>query len=301
MLKTKVKEGHCMKVELHCHTNISDCPLSIEEIMELAIEQGVTHLAVTNHDTTKGLEEAVDAGKRYGIEVIPGIEISGFDFKRGRRVHILGYFIEPGHLEIETNCQPLVNKRHSASEEMVKRLMAAGYEITWERCLEIAHGGTGVYKQHIMHALIEAGYTDSIYGPLYKKLFNRGHNGEKPGIAFIPMEYMDAKKAVETIRLAEGVPVLAHPGQYGNFDMVPELVEAGLQGIEVWHPLHDEIHEEQAKQLASKYDLIMTGGSDFHGEYGEQPVQLGCNCPGMDTIEALKSEKRANSKIKIIE
>ncbi|PAE32941.1 PHP domain-containing protein [Bacillus sp. 7884-1] len=285
-----------MKIELHCHTNISDCPLSIDEVLELALAQGVTHLAITNHDTTKGLEKAVEIGKRYGIEVIPGIEMSGFDFERGRRVHILGYFIEPGHEGIETICQLLANQRHRASEEMVERLIAAGYKITWERCKEIAHGGTGVYKQHIMHALIEAGYTDSIYGPLYKKLFNRGQNGEKPGIAFIPMEYMDAKTAVQVILLAGGVPVLAHPGQYGNFEMVPELVEAGLQGIEVWHPLHHEKHEEQAKQMAKKYDLIMTGGSDFHGEYGEQPVLIGSKSPGIETLETLIARREMITK-----
>lgn len=289
-----------MKIELHCHTNISDCPLSIDEVLELALAQGVSHLAITNHDTTKGLLEAVKTGKRYGIEVIPGIEMSGFDFERGRRVHILGYFIEPGHEEIETFCEPLVKNRHLASEEMVERLMAEGYQITWERCKEIAHGGTGVYKQHIMHALIEAGYTDVIYGPLYKKLFNRGQNGEQPGIAFIPMEYLDAKTAVQAILRAGGVPVLAHPGQYGNFEMVPELVEAGLQGIEVWHPLHDEKHEEQAKRLAIKYDLIMTGGSDFHGEYGEQPVLIGSKSPGMKTFEALLARRDKIAKTRSI-
>lgn len=280
-----------MKVELHCHTNISDCPLSIDEVVELAQSEGVSHLAITNHDTTKGLEEAIATGKRYGMEIIPGIEISGFDFERGRRVHILGYFIEPGHEALETLCQPLVNQRHRASEEMVERLIAAGYSITWERCKELAHGGTGVYKQHIMHALIEAGYTDSIYGPLYKKLFNRGQNGESPGIAFIPMEYIDAKFAVEAIRLAGGVPVLAHPGQYGNFEMVPELVGAGLEGIEVWHPLHHQEHEEQASQLANHYNLIMTGGTDFHGEYGEQQILIGSKSPGLEVLQALKARR----------
>lgn len=280
-----------MKVELHCHTNISDCPLSIDEVMNLCKGEGVTHLAITNHDTTKGLTEAIVTGKKYGIEVIPGIEISGFDFERGRRVHILGYFIEPGHEAIETLCQPLVEKRHNISNEMVQRLIAAGYNITWERCLELSSGGTGVYKQHIMHGLIETGYTDSIYSPLYKKLFNRGHNGEKPGIAFIPMEYIDAKMAVQAIRTAGGVPVLAHPGQYGNFEMVPELVEAGLQGIEVWHPLHSAQHVEQAKLFSSEYGLIMTGGSDFHGEYGEKPVLIGSKSPGIETVAALKARR----------
>ncbi|WP_010676742.1 PHP domain-containing protein [Bacillus timonensis] len=281
-----------MKVELHCHTNISDCPLSIEEVISLAIQESVTHLAVTNHDTTQGLQHAVKVGKSSGIEIIPGIEVSGYDFERGRRVHILGYYIEPGHKAIESVCQPLIEQRHLASKEMVERLIAAGYEITWERCLEISRGGTGVYKQHIMQALIEANYTDSIYGPLYNKLFNRGQNGEEPGIAFIPMKYIDAKVAIQIIRDAGGVPVLAHPGQYGNFEMVPELVEAGLQGIEVWHPLHQKVHEERATMLAAVYNLIKTGGSDFHGSYGEKLVRLGSKSPGVETIAAIQSRRK---------
>ncbi|MDF1509808.1 PHP domain-containing protein [Robertmurraya sp. DFI.2.37] len=276
-----------MKVEFHCHTNISDCPLSIEEVLELALLQNVSHLAITNHDTTKGLEDAVKVGKKYGIEIIPGIEVSGYDFQRGKRVHILGYFIEPGHAAIEAICGPLVEQRHEISKEMVQRLIDSGYDITWERCLEIARGGTGVYKQHIMQVLIEKKYTNSIYGSLYKKLFNR----KPPGIAFIPMQYIDAKEAVKMIRQAGGVPVLAHPGQYGNFDIVPELVEAGLEGIEVWHPLHNKEHEEQGKQLAEEYDLVMTGGSDFHGAYGEKPVLIGSKSPGIETLHALQLRK----------
>lgn len=281
-----------MKAELHCHTNVSDCPLSIDEVLNLAVANDVSYLAITNHDTTKGLEEAIKKGKKYGVEVIPGIEISGYDFERGRRVHILGYFVEPGHKAIEALCEPLIEKRHKLSYEMVQRLAEAGYSISWERCLELAHGGTGVYKQHIMAALIEAGYTDSIYGPLYKKLFSRGQNGEAPGLAFIPMEYVDAKLAVKAIMEAGGVPVLAHPGQYGNFEMVPELAEAGLQGIEVWHPLHNRQHEDMARMLAVKYGLIMTGGSDFHGEYGEKPVVLGSRSPGVERVHELAARRK---------
>lgn len=284
-----------MKVELHCHTNISDCPLSNDEVMSLALEQGVMHVAITNHDTTKGLIEAIETGKRYGIEVIPGIEISGFDYDWERRVHILGYFIEPGHEAIETLCKPLREKRHENSFEMVQRLIEVGYNITWDRCMELANGGTGVFKQHIMHALIEAEYTDSIYSELYKKLFSRGQNGEKQGLANIPMEYVDAKLAIQAIYNAGGVPVLAHPGQYSNFEMVPNLVEAGLQGIEVWHPSHHEGHEGQAMKLSKEYDLIMTGGSDFHGAYGEKPVLLGSKSSGIESLVALAARREKRS------
>lgn len=282
-----------MKVDLHCHTNVSDCSLSFEEVVELAVQASVTHLAITNHDTTLELAEMMNIGKAKGVEIIPGIEISAYDFLRNRRVHVLGYYIQPGHPAIDRLCSPLIEQRHQASEKMVQALVGEGYSITWEQVMEYAKGGTGVYKQHIMHALIDEGYTATIYGDLYKKLFSRGLNGEKAGIAYIPLEYVEAKAAIQAIRQAGGVPVLAHPGQYGNFEAVPELVGCGLEGIEVWHPLHDEAAERQAKQLALQYDLIMTGGTDFHGLYGEKEVTLGEKSPGIAAVQALQARKQA--------
>jgi len=280
-----------MKVDLHCHTNISDCSMGFDEILDLAIAEKLSHLAINNHDTTKGLEEMIRKGKNRNVEIIPGIEISAYDYLRKTRVHILGFFIEPGHPAISELCDPLLEKRHQASYTMVQKLIEAGYDISWEQVETFAEGGTGVYKQHIMHALIMNGYTDSIYGELYKKLFSRGQNGSEPGIAFMPLEYIDAKSAIQAIIQAGGVPVLAHPGQYENFPAVPELVEVGLKGIEVWHPLHGIEDEEKAKSLADRFNLVMTGGSDFHGFYGEKETVLGCNNPGVEAVEALRERK----------
>ncbi|ULL14441.1 PHP domain-containing protein [Paenibacillus sp. H1-7] len=281
-----------MKAELHCHTKLSDGSYTFDEILDLAIHEGVSHLAITNHDTTRELHDMEVKGHERGVEIIPGIEISAYDFERRRRVHILGYYIEPGHAAIEELCNPLLEKRHQGCVTAVTRLIEAGYSITWEEVLKHAEGGTGVYKQHIMHVLIDRGYTDSIYGELYKKLFSRGQNGEQPGIAYIPTEYADASDAVRAILQAGGVPVLAHPGQYRSFEKVPDLVEAGLQGIEVWHPLHGPEDEERAQELAKQYSLIMTGGSDFHGFYGEKEVVLGSKSPGLDTVKAIKERKQ---------
>ncbi|WP_257349643.1 PHP domain-containing protein [Pseudalkalibacillus decolorationis] len=282
-----------MKVDLHCHTNISDGSFTFDEILRQAKQQEVTHLAITNHDTTKGLEGMVAEGVKHGIEIIPGIEVSAFDFERNRRVHILGYFIEPGHTALTELCTPLLEKRHQASYEMVGKLNEAGYEIDWDRVVQLAEGGTGVYKQHIMQVLIEKGYTKTIYGRLYKKLFSRGGvDQEEPGIAFVPLEYVDAKSAIRAIREAGGIPVLAHPGQYKSFEAVPELVDAGLEGIEIWHPLHGREEEARAINYAMEFHLVMTGGSDFHGDYGEDDsIVLGCKDPGIDSVDALKKRK----------
>ncbi|MFD2115803.1 PHP domain-containing protein [Paenibacillus yanchengensis] len=280
-----------MKVELHCHTNLSDGSCTFNEVLDLAKQERIGYLAITNHDTTRDLERMVIQGKERGIEIIPGIEISAYDFKRNTRVHILGYFIKPGHSAFEHLCSPLLDKRHQASLIMINNLIEAGYSITLEQVMKFAESSTGIYKQHIMHALIEQGYTATIYGDLYKKLFSRGKNGEQPGIAYIPIEYVDAKSAIQAIRQAGGIPVLAHPGQYHNFDAVPELVECGLQGIEAWHPLHGPNDEVMAQKYALQYNLVVTGGSDFHGFYGEKEVVLGSKSPGLDCLYEMKKMK----------
>lgn len=262
-------------IDLHCHTNISDCSLSIEEVIMMAKQRGVEFLAITDHDTTIGLLQAIEIGKEIGVNIIPGIEISAFDYERNRRAHILGLYVTPGHSALHQLCQPLVEKRHLASKVMVERIIAAGYDITWELVQSYAEAGTGVYKQHIMHALIDKGYTDRIYSLLYKELFSKGNKTTKPGLAFVPIEYVSARDAIIAIREAGGVPVLAHPGQFDNFDAVEEWVEIGLEGIEVSHPLHKMKDEQKAKELAETYQLIQTGGSDFHGFYSDTQSTIG--------------------------
>lgn len=278
-------------IDLHCHTNISDCSLSIEEVILTAKNNGVEHLAITDHDTTVGLHTACELGKAVGVNVIPGIEISAYDHKRDRRAHILGLYVIPEHPALQILCQPLVDKRHLTSEQMVKKIIKAGYNITWEHVQEYAKGGSGVYKQHIMHALIDEGYTDSVYSTLYKDLFSRGNETTKPGIAFMPIEYIPVQDAIKAIREAGGVPVLAHPGQFDNFEGVKEWVEIGLAGIEVNHPLHQEKDKQKAKELAVKYQLIQTGGSDFHGFYSDTQSTIGSYTTDLAEFQKLIKRK----------
>ncbi|CAB3396124.1 PHP domain-containing protein [Kyrpidia spormannii] len=279
-------------VDLHCHTRMSDSSRPIEEVIARAKEVGVDHLAITDHDTTAGLHRAIEIGRAQGVNIVPGIEISAYDFARGRRAHLLGLYVEPGHPALEAFCRPMRERRHRASFEMVGKLQRARYEITWEEVQRYARGGTGVYKQHIMHALIDRGYAESIYGPLYKRLFSRGENGQA-GIAYTPVVYLDAREAIAAIRAAGGVPVLAHPGQFDNFAAVEEWVEAGLAGIEVYHPLHGPEEERRAKELARRFDLVITGGSDDHGFYGDPSHTLGCRDAGEACIDALQKRLRA--------
>lgn len=269
-------------IDLHCHSDVSDGSSTVAELVRLAQKRGITHLAVTDHDTTLGVAEAVRLGNESGIEVIPGIEISAYDFHHNRRAHILGYFIAPSHPALSDLCDPLVAMRHDTSRRMVMRLIELGYDINWEEICRYA-GRTGVFKQHIMRALLDAGYCDNLFGPLYKDLFSRGG-----GSAYLPMQYVDAVQAIIAVKKAGGIPVLAHPGDYHNFEAVPQWVEHGLAGIEAYHPSHGQVEEAQSLDLAQQFDLIITAGSDYHGFYGAGAQTPGTRMSGSDTVAALK-------------
>lgn len=260
----------------------------------MAKKAGISHLSITDHDTTVGLEEAARLGKVHGVEIIPGIEISAADRVRKRRAHILGYYIEPDHPALTALCDANVRQRHQASKMMVERIVQEGYKITWEQVRRFARHGTAVYKQHIMHALMDQGYCREIHGELEKRLFSRGGAGEKPGIAFVPIPYVDAVDAIRAIGEAGGVPVLAHPGQLGNFDAVEEWVAYGLQGIEAYHPSHTAEDVAKCLALAERFDLVVTGGSDFHGGYGDGKYPLGSINAGYGSVVGLtgKRERR---------
>lgn len=274
-------------VDLHCHTKASDNTYTVREVLSAAHTAGIRYLAVTDHDTTAGVAEALMWGERLGVDVIPCIEISAYDFARRRRAHILGYYVQPEHPALARLCRPILERRTQATRQSVEQLVAAGYRISWEQVGRIAAGGTAVYKQHIMAALMESGHCQELFGDLYRSLFARGGNGEAPGTAFVPMQYVDAADAIRAIREAGGVPVLAHPGQLGNYEAIGEWVQAGLEGIEVYHPDHDREEEQKARGYAEQYGLAMTGGSDFHGGYGRSA--LGSVDAGFLNLLALKA------------
>lgn len=270
-------------IDLHCHTNISDNNMSIAEIVKYAKDKGITHLGITDHDTTMGLKEAKDIGLRFGVEIIPGIEISAYDYENEKRVHILGYFIDPDSSSIKELCDPLSRERHEVSIQMIAILKDNGFDITLNE-VESYAGKTGIFKQHIMHCLKDKGYTNAIYSPLYKKLFKRGKD---KGMAYIPLKYVDYKRAINAVKLSGGIPVIAHIGQFDNFNILERMIDEGLMGIEVKHPDHDNTMEEKALSYAKQYDLLITGGSDFHGMYSNHNYDLGSKSVTLQDIKKL--------------
>lgn len=274
-----------MKADLHCHTKLSDGTMGIDDLIVLAKNSGVTTLAITDHDCIAGSVRAELIGKRHGVTVIPGVEFSATDSKRNAKAHILCYLPDtPERLEGLCKNNSLKRKR-SAQIMMLK--VSKMFPVTVEFILKCSQGSTNVFKQHIMQALMESGYTVSIFGELYNKLFT------KQSLVNILVEttYPEPAEIIEAIHEAGGIAVLAHPGYFDNFELLEELIPLGLDGVEVWHPANDEKQQELLISIAEKHGLVMTGGSDFHGGYNETPIKIGDYGPDEDSLAQLLSYK----------
>lgn len=287
--------------DLHTHTRYSDGSHSPRELVVHAAERGLGFLGITDHDTTAGTAEAVAIGRKLGVAVVPAVEISAFDFERERKVHVLGYNYRLPADRIEQLCRPLRIARHENTMRQIKEVQAAGFKITKEQVVAHATGRTSagavihegevcIYKQHIMLALIDAGYTDEIYGELYRNLFK----GDGP--AAYDIDYVDVREAIAAIRADGGRAVIAHPGQLDSFELCEQLAQAGeIDGIELYHPDHGSRDHARVRELCTRYGLIATGGSDFHGEYGSPYELAGVTCPhgAFERITAHRDEQVA--------
>lgn len=274
-----------MAADLHCHTKMSDGSAGIDELVILAKKRGIPTIAVTDHDTFAGSTRAKIFGDRHGIEVIPGIELSAFDYERGRKVHILGYCCESPDRLIGL-CKRTGDNRRKAANIMLQKVMRI-YPISAEMVLRRAQGSTNVFKQHIMHALIDSGYTNEFFGPVFQKLFN-----SKCGLAYCEVEYPDVHDVIEQIHSAGGVAVLAHPNEYDSCELFAQLAaDKEIEGVEVWHPRNKEEDIPKFMAIAKANGLIMTGGTDFHGMYTTHPVPVGTFITPDDQLAALKKCK----------
>ena len=257
-----------MKVDLHIHSNWSDGSMGIPQLLRFARALGLDAVSITDHDTMAGQEEALEEGKKQGLLIIPGVEISAFNPGTERKVHILGFNVKDME-GVTRACRPFLEVRHQKNLASVDRIAEAGYAITQNDVKEYAALDGTVYRQHIMHALVDRGYASSIYGSLYSKLFGPG------GLATVKTSYMDAAEAVQLIQDCGGMAALAHPFQYNSIDAIPDLVELGLAGIEYQHHTQTPERQEAVIGLARRFNLFLSGGSDFHGFYSEQALPPG--------------------------
>lgn len=278
-----------MAADLHCHTKLSDGSVGIEDLIVIAQKSGIDTIAITDHDCLAGIVRGQVIGKRYGVTVISGVEISAFDFEAGKQVHILSYLADAPD-RLEAVCRQTAVSRKRAGQIMMLKV-ASRFPITSDFIINHASGSTNLYKQHIMHALMDAGYTDKIFGDLYHALFD--HSSETNILA--PTKYPSVEKVIEEIHGAGGIAVLAHPVAFDNVDEIEKYVSMGLDGVEVWHPSAEEEDIGKLTALCKRQKLLMTGGSDFHGIYGARAVTLGaCSTPQehLDKLMGYKAKKK---------
>lgn len=276
-------------LDLHTHSTASDGIHSPTELITLAHEAGLKTIGLVDHDTTGGLEEALAAGERLGVTVIPGIEINTDLPNKQGEAHMLGYYIEYDRPEFQQSIAVLREARALRGERMVAKLREQGLDVTWERVREIAGGAVG--RPHVARALLEKGYADSI-----SDAFDKWIGPGRP--AYIPRYKLSAEDAVRLVKSARGVPVLAHPANIPELKetLLPSLVMAGLQGLECYYGEYDTVTVARLLQLANTYGLIPTGGSDYHGP-NMHPTPLGARYVPDDSLERLRRTGEFNRKL----
>jgi 3',5'-nucleoside bisphosphate phosphatase len=248
------------RIDLHLHTTHSDGSLSPTEVLRLAHKARVTALAITDHDIVSSIPEAMAAGAELGIEIIPGVEISSY--VGTSELHILGYCIRWQDPELNQRLTALRESRHARNPQIIDRLRSLGLDITYEEVRTLA-GTDSVGRPHIARLLMNKKYVTSA-----KDAFNLYLAEGRP--AYVPRELPQPSDAIAWIRAAGGVAVLAHPtwakvSGEGLFTLLKTLKVGGLGGIEVHYSTHSKRQTTEYLDLAKRLDLLVTGGSDFHG------------------------------------
>ena len=249
-------------VDLHTHSTASDGTFSPGELVDRAVKKGLSAIALTDHDTVEGLPEALERGKMYpDFEVAPGIEYS--TVRNGRDVHVVGLYIDYQDEKYKASLQSFIDSRIERNRKMCQKLTDAGMPITYEELLT-DNPGAVITRAHFGRLLLKKGYTTSV-----KEAFDRYIGDHCP--CYVPREKITPQMAIEQILSAKGVPVLAHPVLYGlgkdALDkLIHELKDAGLMGIEALYGTYTGQDERDIRSFAEKYDLLISGGSDFHGE-----------------------------------
>jgi 3',5'-nucleoside bisphosphate phosphatase len=268
-----------VRADLHSHSTASDGTCPPADVMRRARAAGLDVIALTDHDTVAGLEEARLA-LPPGLALLPGMELSCR--LEGHSVHLLGYLFDPGHQELASECARIRESRLHRAQAMVERLAELGAPVTWDQVSAMAGGGV-VGRPHIARAMVEAGVIDApeqAFGPDWIGAGGRAH---------VTRYALDPVRAIALIRAAGGVTVLAHPRAGTRGWMIPDdviaaLAAAGLHGIEVWHPDQDQSARQELQALAATLGVVASGGSDDHGELTGYRI-------GSDTIAAEAYER----------
>jgi len=252
------------KTDLHMHTFHSDGYHSPEKLIEKAKSQGIKILSITDHDSVNGIGKATEYAAKYGIEVIPGVEIST-DI-RDTEVHILGYFVDPNNKDLEHYLHFFREERLKRAIRMVNKLNILGLDISIDDVLVFAKD-SAVGRPHVAQALLAKGQVKSFFEAFYKYIGNHAPAYERK-------VHLSPQSAFKIINDAGGLSFIAHPGNMPEI-LIKELIDAGVDGIEVIHPSHSPEQVKFYRGIVIEYFLLESGGSDFHGGKREDDENLG--------------------------
>ena len=270
--------------DLHVHTRISDGIFTPEDAVKQAHKAGLAAMAIADHDSVDGIQAAIWAGKKYGVEIIPAVELSsGID---NHELHFLGYYIDWQNKWFRDKLLVFQDARRDRARKIVERLGELGMDVPYN--LVIALEGGVVGRPHIAQAMVIRGYVESI-----DKAFDKYLGAGK--LAYVAKYPLSPAGAIKLIKKTGGLPVLAHPVFAHVDNMLPKLVEDGLRGIEAYHSKHDATVTKHYTRLARKYGLLITGGSDSHGG-GD--VLIGSVRVPYSIVERIKDELAATRKIR---
>lgn len=274
-------------VDLHIHTCCSDGVFTPSEAVAYASKVGLSAISITDHDTVDGVQEALEAGKKYGVEVIPGIELSAeLDNVAKTEMHILGYYVNHKSKSFNEALSIFKKARQKRAKDIFEALKALGIELEPDGLVENT-GGKNIGRLHFAKALVEKKCVSCV-----SEAFQKFLGLDKP--AYFPKHYISPKDAINLILKAGGIPVLAHPyyGHYSNKNIFKGLINDGLMGIEAWHKSHPANVVKKFLNIAEELNLVATGGSDCHGAYGNETPLMGKIKVPYSVIEALEEKKK---------
>lgn len=261
-----------MPGDLHNHSTCSDGSVPIHRLPLMAARVGLDTMAISDHDTLLSVQYCCDHPMQDGVKLIPATELTGYDYERQHRVHLLTFWPDPECPELKAHCDIMRQRRNECTLQSAREIEALYPQFRTEQALEYAKDSGVLFKSGIMQALHELGLCDGVYTELYHKLF--GWNPR--GIVLHSPEYLPVQDVLATAKASGAVVVFAHPTVYKSMPLVRELVKEGMiDGIEVEHPRNSPEDKAECAALCAQYGLIHTGGTDFHGANHAHPHPVG--------------------------
>jgi predicted metal-dependent phosphoesterase TrpH len=267
--------------DLHVHTNFSDGTFSPEEVIQYAAKIGLNCIAICDHDVLDAIEPCLGLGEKYGVEVIPGIEVTAE--KQGCEIHMLGFYVDCKNEAFCAKLAQLCDQRKKRIYDMIDRLKGHNIKLDPEEVFKLSgKGSTG--RLHLARVLFKKGYVATVDDAFRKYIGNN-----KP--CYVGKINLSPEEAIDEIIKAGGIPVLAHPGVMGKDEFIPSYIKHGLMGIEAYHTDHPPATARRYEAMANQNNLLITGGSDCHG-LGKGRVLMGAVTVPYELVERLKDARR---------